>query len=151
MIKFNDKSYNPVISIYTGLFLNSRITMSNMDKHTEDFYKYIQDKYNSVPIRFKIKDNQEWVQMTNEYKEAKKLKEEAEFRFNAARGNLIRCCDDENAYGNGIRVEKIVSKGRVDYKKIPQLKDLDLEQYRSEETESFRVMEDDDKEIDWNL
>lgn len=125
--------------------------MSNIEQNTQDFYKYIQNKYNASPIRFTLKDNQEWVEMTNEYKTAKQEYDKALFRLNAVRGNLIRCSDNDNAYGNGVRVEKIVSKGRISYSKIPQLKEMDLEQYRGDSIESYRVIEDTEEEIDWKI
>lgn len=39
----------------------------------------------------------------------------------------------------GIRYEKTSRKGNIDYSKIPELKNIDLEQYRKPTTEFFRI------------
>lgn len=58
------------------------------------------------------------------------------------RDQLITCAQDANAdtlTGGGITLKKIESKGAVDYKAIPALADIDLEQYRKPATTSWRI------------
>lgn len=60
---------------------------------------------------------------------ASKLKE-AEESERIARDDLIEACGNENYEGNGIKVERIERKGAVEYKAIPELADINLEDYR---------------------
>jgi hypothetical protein len=44
--------------------------------------------------------------------------------------------------GSGIKLCHSVRKGAIDYKKIPELKSVDLEKYRGKDLESFRILVD---------
>jgi len=56
------------------------------------------------------------------------------------RKQLIALAADENCRGNGIRLQKTVTKGRVEYGDIPELKGVNLDPYRKEQTISWRVL-----------
>lgn len=45
--------------------------------------------------------------------------------------------------GGGIRLQKVCSRGRVNYDIIPELKLVDLEKYRHEGGDSWRVTFED--------
>jgi putative phage-type endonuclease len=74
----------------------------------------------------------EWKQLNNEIK----LLEEREKSY---RKNLIAMAQEGNAVGYGLRVSRILRKGNVDYKLIPELKGVELEKYRKEATETWRL------------
>lgn len=73
-----------------------------------------------------------WQQVTQNLKELEKEEEEL-------RKQLIFLSGESNAKGGGISLCLIRRKGFVDYSKIPQLKDLDLEIYRKPTTTSWRI------------
>ena len=75
----------------------------------------------------------EWGNLTKQLA----LLEKKEKEYRAA---LIAKADGHNAKGNGISLTKIVRKGTVDYKKVPELIGVDLEAYRKKPVESWRIL-----------
>jgi putative phage-type endonuclease len=60
-----------------------------------------------------------------------------------------RLVDHPRLRGNGVLIHRITRKGQVDYSRIPELQNIDLETYRKPETQSFRFTVDqlgEDKE-----
>jgi hypothetical protein len=55
------------------------------------------------------------------------------------RQGLIDLAGDDNAYGSGVQLTRYLKKGRIAYEKIPELKMIDLESYRSKTTECWRL------------
>lgn len=55
------------------------------------------------------------------------------------RETFIRLSGDHNSIGHGVRASHRISKGRVDYKAIPELKGLNLDKYRKKPIESWRI------------
>lgn len=62
----------------------------------------------------------------------------AEEKVEEARKKLLEICT-ENTKGAGITVYKSERKGAVDYKKIPQLEGVDLEQYRKKSAQVWTI------------
>lgn len=52
---------------------------------------------------------------------------------------LIRIANDRNVMGNGLKVSKVSRKGPVDYSKIPELQNKDLNSYRKPIIDSWRI------------
>lgn len=63
------------------------------------------------------------------------LDKEEEFLKN----QLIYLSEGKNSKGAGISLSQITRKGNIDYSKIPELKDVDLEKFRKESTKSWRI------------
>lgn len=57
----------------------------------------------------------------------------------ACRKLLIGMAEDSSAIGSGVRLTKIIRKGNVDYKSIPELIGVDLERYRKKAIGSWRL------------
>lgn len=51
-------------------------------------------------------------------------------RYDEIRDKLIELSDGHNSRGNGVRLTYGMSKGAIDYKAIPELKNVNLEAYR---------------------
>lgn len=80
--------------------------------------------------RHKEQEDTFTVDLVDQYKEAK----EEEKRFSQIAKDLLseiteRCGERESEI-SGAKLSKVVKKGNVDYSKIPELEDVDLEQYR---------------------
>ncbi|MFO1392753.1 MAG: hypothetical protein U1F09_03170 [Steroidobacteraceae bacterium] len=56
-----------------------------------------------------------------------------------AKAALIALAAHASEKGAGVQVTRYWKQGSVDYKKIPELKGLDLERYRSAAREEVRV------------
>lgn len=76
-----------------------------------------------------------WMRLVARLQEVKKFQEEEK----VIRQELILLANGKNSMGGGIKVSKHMRKGVVDYSAIPQLHDIDLEQYRKKSTEYWRI------------
>lgn len=72
------------------------------------------------------------------YQDAVAEQKTAEEKVEEARKKLLEICT-ENTKGAGVTVYQSERKGAVDYKKIPQLEGVDLEQYRKKSTMVWTV------------
>lgn len=84
-------------------------------------------------------DDEEWVQLARKWgnvTEQLALFEKKEKEYRAA---LITRAAGRNAIGCGVCLTKIVRKGSVDYKQVPELIGVDLDKYRKEPCESWRL------------
>jgi len=77
--------------------------------------------------------SEKYINLDREIKAKEEMKE-------VIRKQLIALAADENCRGNGIRLQKTVTKGRVEYGDIPELKGVNLDPYRKEQTISWRVL-----------
>lgn len=55
------------------------------------------------------------------------------------RDQILRMADGRNSIVGTQKVTKVISQGHVNYKDIPQLKDVDLNKYRKAPSTSFRI------------
>lgn len=67
--------------------------------------------------------------------EIKTLEQKKDF----VRRELIRLCANQSSEGFGVKVLKTIVSGRIDYEIIPELQKIDLNKYRKEPSESWRV------------
>jgi putative phage-type endonuclease len=65
----------------------------------------------------------------------KKLQEQNDYY----RENLIRLSEGKASEGCGIRLTPVPQKGRVDYTNIPELKHIDLDKYRKNPINTYRI------------
>lgn len=79
--------------------------------------------------------SQKWVTVHRQLKSLEK--EEKELR-----NTLIQMTENKNATGGGIRLTHSLRRGMVQYQQIPELKEVDLEKYRKDPTEVWRLIED---------
>mgnify|MGYP001612220140 FL=1 len=81
-------------------------------------------------------------QLLQVQKQLKELKETEE----ALRRSLIEDYGAYNSIGCGIKMTKSLSRGAVDFSAIPELKDVDLEQYRKAPIVKWRISPFSDKD-----
>lgn len=74
----------------------------------------------------------EWLEITERIKTYTAREKEV-------RELMLKECEYQNSIGGGVTLTKVVRQGNVDYKAIAQLKDMDLNPYRKEPTEFWRV------------
>jgi len=60
-------------------------------------------------------------------------------RMEEYRRQILAIADEKPCKGEGWKVSKVVTKGRVDYDAIPELKGVKVDQYRKPETVSYRI------------
>jgi len=91
---------------------------------------------------YEKRDDSEWANAVEEFKCAKFGLNISQEISDKARDRLIALSCNKSSKGLGIAVQKIVKQGQVDYSKIEELKDIDLNQYRKESTTIFVIRED---------
>ncbi len=74
----------------------------------------------------------EWKLATGDLKRAEKKHEDC-------RETLIELSENKRCKGAGIKTQRITRKGAVEYKKIPELQDVNLEAYRKPSSEIWRI------------
>lgn len=87
-----------------------------------------------------VMEDQEWDHLAKEWaniSERISILEKQEKEYRAA---LIAKAGGQNAKGSGICLTKILRKGTVDYKRVPELIGVDLEKYRKDPSESWRLI-----------
>lgn len=85
------------------------------------------------------RDDRAWKEAARRWVEALERLKEAQQAEEAAKEELIYLSDGQTSLGAGVRLQKIIRKGNVDYSKIESLNDVDLEKYRKPPTESWRL------------
>jgi len=87
------------------------------------------------------KDDELWLAATAEWKRLHRQAAEIKAKEEELRETLIALSGRKNVCGGGVKLARIIRKGSVDYKAIPQLQEVDLELYRGAPTESWRITE----------
>lgn len=75
----------------------------------------------------------EWLQINEQLKAFEKKEKEL-------RETLVSLCDNQSSIGSGIKVSKIIRKGNIEYSKIPEIKNLNLEKYRKDPVEFWKII-----------
>ncbi len=89
------------------------------------------------------KHNASWIDNAVKLKYLLEYKENVEEQIEDIRNQLIEEADGQTCQGGGIKLTLIKKKGSIDYAKIPELGQIDLEKYRKPETTSWRLTQCD--------
>jgi hypothetical protein len=87
------------------------------------------------------RDDAEWKDLAIEYKCLKAQEKTIKKRLDQLRDALIGMSDNRNSIGGGVQVEKCVKRGSIAYSEIPQLRGIDLDMYRGDPIEYWRLTE----------
>jgi putative phage-type endonuclease len=80
-----------------------------------------------------------WRIASEEFLKAKFEAQQAEEYLKTCRQLLIDISGNESCKGFGVSTTRYISRGSIDYSKIPELKAIDLNAFRKEPKESWRV------------
>jgi putative phage-type endonuclease len=92
-----------------------------------------------VPRGFELRQCGTWMNVASEWKQVHEQIKELEKKEEFLRGCLIEFSYGKNSIGGGVRVSVSERPGTIDYKKIPELKGVDLEKYRKPSKPSWRI------------
>lgn len=95
--------------------------------------------------KYKRMDSPVWNDIAAEYTKQDNIEKEAAKRKEELKDMLLQMSNMENARGNGIVLQKIERKGIIDYKNIPEIKQMDLEKHRKPSTSYWQVKEVSDE------
>jgi putative phage-type endonuclease len=116
-------------------------TWPQITKAWNDFQKFL-DSDTPPPLTerdTRVRTDSEWQVAATAYVQAKRLADEAATTLDAAKAALIGLAAHTSESGAGVKVTRFLKAGSVEYKKIPELKGVDLEQYRGKAREEVRI------------
>jgi len=87
----------------------------------------------------RIRTDPEWVEAAQAFVASKAAAEAAAAALEAAKGRLVALATHTSEQGADVTVTRFLKAGSVDYKRVPQLDGVDLDQYRSKAREEVRV------------
>jgi putative phage-type endonuclease len=80
-----------------------------------------------------LRDDDEWVLSAQLYRDAKVNSEDAAKKLDEAKDRLTSLASDHPSIkGGGVTVSRFWKAGNIDYKNVPEITGVDLEQYRGE-------------------
>ena len=88
---------------------------------------------------YQEKCDKDWLETVQLYRQSSLELKEAKERENLYKEQLIKMSGGRNCRGGGIKLQKIIRKGSIDYSKIPEITSLDLEKYRKDSISSWRI------------
>lgn len=84
-------------------------------------------------------DDEKWKSAVAVFLNAKFMSEMIARDLEEAKQKLIELSQDKNCCGCGITLTKVQKKGPINYDAIPELKSIDLEQYRKPSTSYWKI------------
>lgn len=88
---------------------------------------------------YKVRFDGKWENATAYWLRSQANLKDAEFHEKRAREQIIALSESRNSKGCGVKVQKIMRQGCVNYSAIPALEGIDLDQYRKPTSESWRI------------
>jgi hypothetical protein len=85
------------------------------------------------------RDDAQWVQAAQAYAQAKQTAQASDAALEGAKEVLVALARHPKETGAGVSVTRFWKAGSVDYKRVVELKGVDLEQYRGKAREEVRV------------
>lgn len=117
------------------------------DSYIEQMVQKELEFYESVLTRtppkekenFIQRDDQEWYEVSSKWKIITSTIKDLERQEEEVRKRLIELCGESSCLGYGVSVTRIQRKGSVDYSRIPELKGVDLSQYKKEDSFFWKI------------
>ena len=87
----------------------------------------------------RVRTDEEWLGAAQRYLQQKAAADEASKAADAAKAQLVALAQHSSESGGGVTVTRYWKQGAVDYKRVPALEGIDLNQYRAKAREEVRV------------
>ena len=87
----------------------------------------------------RMRDDPEWLSAAAAYLELRTAYDGLVTNLDEAKARLVGLTNHAKEQGGGISVTRFWKRGNVDYKRVPELAGIDLEQYRSAAREEVRL------------
>jgi antirestriction protein ArdC len=88
----------------------------------------------------RLRDDPEWLDAAAAYLELRTASEGLSTKLDEAKARLVGLASHAKEQGGGLSVTRMWKRGNVDYKGVPELKGVDLEQYRGAAREETRII-----------
>ena len=84
----------------------------------------------------------EFTLLATELWEIQKIRKSYEEKEEQLKQQIKSICNDENYSAGGFTYSYIIRKGNVDYSRIPELKSINLDDYRKEDVKQWKLSKD---------
>lgn len=92
-----------------------------------------------------VRDDIGWSILCQEWKEIQRHKEDITIREIQVRDALIEMSGGKSSEGSGVKLTKVIRKGSINYSQIFELQNIDLEKYRKENIECWKISTKDEE------
>lgn len=128
----------------SGILLEQRPEASAWDTLRQDWDRFAMLVRTDQPPPLTERDtvirtDAEWLAAASAYITTKQQADDAAAAVDALKQRLMQLAAHTSEQGGGVSVSRYWKAGTVDYRKVPQLADVDLEQYRGAQREETRV------------
>jgi len=115
--------------------------IEKMIEEESKFYNCMVNKIRPEPTEndYLERSDELWQSCANRWKSVSDAIKELEKEEDELRKQLIFLSGESNTKGGGVSLCQIIRKGNIEYGKIPQLKGVDLEEYRKAPIHSWRI------------
>ncbi len=86
------------------------------------------------------RDDEVWNDLAEQYKYLSNASKEINNQLDEIKNALIKQAKDRSTMGSGVKVCKMNRKGNIDYSKIIEIKDIDLEKFRKTSIICWRII-----------
>lgn len=135
--------YNPQTEVMPFIVKRDDNYCEKLIAKEKEFWNYLQN-LESPPLSDKdyveIHDRS-WHEKAHEWNRISRQLKNFEEMENKLRKELIQMALGRNCKGAGIKISSSTRKGNVDYSSIPDLKNINLEEYRKPSTQVWRIGE----------
>jgi putative phage-type endonuclease len=107
----------------------------------EQFWAQIQSRKAPEP-EVQVVEDQVALGLASDYERLKAMGDEIALELEATKELLLKYAVKDKVRINNVSIAKVLTKGSVNYKNIPELKSVDLEAYRGEPRVSYRLTVD---------
>jgi putative phage-type endonuclease len=135
-------SFDGETGVIVKVFRDEKYIKELLQKEKE-FWECVQElrQPNLTPRDYVQKSTPQLISQTNLLKDIRKQLKELTSKEEEIEKELIMEAGTQNLLVNGISVSRNIRKGTVDYKMIPELQNIDLEQYRKKPIEYWNIRE----------
>jgi len=108
----------------------------------EDFIKRLvreEKEFIKCVISLKPPGDDAMNQLIDDLRGVRQEKKLLEIQEDVITKNILDLVDEQGYEGNGAKVKQVVRLGTIDYNKIPELKEINLEAYRKESTSYWKI------------
>ncbi len=88
---------------------------------------------------YESRSDEFWSLAASEWRQINEQLKSLESKEKKVRDALISMCNKKNSVGAGVKVTRSIRKGHVDYSSIPELKEIEIEKYRKNPIECYKI------------
>jgi putative phage-type endonuclease len=115
--------------------------ISDLVEKEEKFYGLMMNQEPPILTErdYEVREDEQWKLVADEWLSVHASLKSLEEKEEALRQQLLHLSKDRNTKGAGIMLTKYACKGRVDYDAVPELKNVNLNQYRKASCQKWRI------------